>query len=37
MDVFERRRKTAFQYLCNKDTLDTGQVFKPMIRGDEDG
>ena len=29
--------KTAFQYLCNAETLDTGQVFKPMVRGDEDG
>jgi hypothetical protein len=37
MDVFDRRRKTAFQYLCNADTLDTGLVFKPMVRGDEDG
>jgi hypothetical protein len=37
MDVFDRRRKTAFQYLCNAETLDTGQVFKPMTRGDEDG
>lgn len=37
MDVFDRRRKTAFQFLCNADTLDTGLVFKPMVRGDEDG
>lgn len=37
MDVFGRKRKTAFQYLCNADTLDTGQIFKPMTRGDEDG
>lgn len=37
MDVFDRRRKTAFQYLCNAETLDTGLVFKPMVRGDEDG
>ena len=36
-DVFDRRRKTTFQYLCNAETLDTGQVFKPMVRGDEDG
>ncbi len=36
MDVFDRRRRTAFQYLCNAETLDTGQIFKPMIRGDED-
>jgi len=36
IDVFDRRRKTAFQYLCNAETLDTGQIFKPMIRGDED-
>lgn len=37
IDVFDRRRKTGFQYLCNAETLDTGQVFKPMVRGDEDG
>ena len=37
MDVFDRRRKTAFQYLCNAETLETGQIFKPMVRGDEDG
>jgi len=36
-DVFDHRRKTAFQYLCNAETLDTGQIFKPMTRGDEDG
>ena len=36
-DVFDRRRKTTFQYLCNAETLDTGQIFKPMVRGDEDG
>ena len=35
-DVFDRRRKTTFQYLCNAETLDNGQVFKPMVRGDED-
>ncbi len=37
MDVFARRRRTSFQYLCNAETLDTGQVFKPMVRGDEEG
>jgi len=37
MDVFDRRRKTAFQYLCNAETLDTAQTFKPMVRGDEEG
>ncbi|HML91458.1 hypothetical protein [Methyloceanibacter sp.] len=36
-DVFDRRRRTVFQYLCNAETLDTGQMFKPMTRGDEDG
>lgn len=36
-DVFDRRRRTVFQYLCNAETLDTGQMFKPMVRGDEDG
>ena len=37
MDVFDRPHKTAFQYLCNAQTLDTGLVFKPMARGDETG
>jgi len=37
LDVFAKRRRTAFQYLCNADSLDTGQIFKPMIRGDEEG
>ena len=37
IDVFDRRRKTAFQYLCNAGTLESGQIFKPMTRGDEDG
>ena len=37
LDVFDRTHKTAFQYLCNADTLDTGQIFKPMVRGDEEG
>jgi hypothetical protein len=36
MDVFDRRRRTAFQYLCNADTLDSGEIFKPMARGDEE-
>jgi hypothetical protein len=36
VDVFDRRQRTAFQYLCNSETLDTGQVFKPTARGDED-
>jgi len=34
-DVFDRKQRTVFQYLCNADTLDTGQIFKPMTRGDE--
>jgi hypothetical protein len=34
-DVFDVKRNTKFQYLCNAETLDTGQIFKPMIRGDE--
>lgn len=37
LDVFDRRRKTAFQYLCNAETLENGLIFKPMVRGDEDG
>lgn len=36
VDVFDRRHKMVFQYLCNSETLDTGQVFKPTTRGDED-
>ena len=36
-DVFDCRRRTAFQFLCNAETLDSGQIFKPMVRGDEDG
>ena len=36
-DVFDRKQKTAFQYLCNAKTLETGEVFKPMSRDDEDG
>jgi len=36
-DVFDRRHKTAFQSLCNAETLESGQIFKPMVRGDEDG
>lgn len=37
MDVFDHRRKTAFQYLCNAGTLTSGQIFKLMVRGDDDG
>jgi len=37
LDVFNHPQKTAFQYLCNADTLDSGQIFKPMVRGNEDG
>ncbi len=36
-DVFERKQRTVFQYLCNAETLDSGQIFKPMTRGDETG
>ncbi len=36
MDMFDRKRRTNFQYLCNAGTLDTGQIFKPMTRGDEE-
>jgi len=36
VDIFDRKRRTIFQYLCNADTLDTGQIFKPMTRGDEE-
>lgn len=34
-DVFGHSQKTAFQYLCNAGTLESGQIFKPMTRGDE--
>jgi hypothetical protein len=36
-DVFDRKQRTVFQYLCNASTLETGQIFKPMTRGDETG
>lgn len=36
-DVFDRRRRTIFQYFCNAETLDTGEMFRPMERGDELG
>jgi len=36
MDMFDRKRRTNFQYLCNAGTLDTGEIFKPMTRGDEE-
>lgn len=36
-DVFDRRRRTIFQYFCNAETLDTGEMFRPMVRGDEPG
>ncbi len=36
-DVFDRRRRTIFQYFCNAETLDTGEMFRPMERGDEIG
>ncbi|WP_141701961.1 hypothetical protein [Methyloceanibacter stevinii] len=28
-DVFDRRRRTIFQYFCNAETLDTGEMFRP--------
>ena len=30
---FESLKKSI---LCNADTLDTGQIFKPMVRGDKE-
>lgn len=36
-DVFDRRRRTIFQYFCNAETLDTGEMFRPVVRGDETG
>lgn len=36
-DAFDRRRRTTFQYFCNAETLDTGEMFRPMVRGDELG
>lgn len=36
-DVFDRRRRTIFQYFCNAETLETGEMFRPMVRGDEVG
>jgi hypothetical protein len=34
-DVFDLKRRTAFQYLCNAETLKSGPIFKPMHGGNE--
>jgi hypothetical protein len=32
VDIFDKERKTAFQYLCDAETLKSGLIFKPMHR-----
>jgi hypothetical protein len=32
VDIFDRQRKTVFQYLCDAETLESGLIFKPMHR-----
>ncbi|MGV1015250.1 MAG: hypothetical protein ACOYB4_09800 [Methyloceanibacter sp.] len=34
-DIFKEQRKTAFQYLCDAETLKSGLIFKPMTRNGE--
>ena len=36
VDIFDLKRRTAFQYLCNAETLKSGPIFKPMHEGNED-
>jgi hypothetical protein len=35
LDIFDLKRRTAFQYLCNAETLKSGPIFKPMHGGNE--
>jgi hypothetical protein len=35
VDIFDLKRRTAFQYLCNAETLKSGPIFKPMNGGNE--
>lgn len=34
-DIFDQERKTAFQYVCDAETLKSGSIFKPMARTGE--
>jgi hypothetical protein len=31
-DIFDRRHQTVFQFVCNAETLETGEMFRPMAR-----
>ncbi len=33
-DIFDRRHQTIFQYFCDAETLETGEMFRPMERDD---
>jgi hypothetical protein len=35
VDIFDQDRKTAFQYVCDAETLKSGLIFKPMQRSGE--
>jgi hypothetical protein len=35
VDIFDQERKTAFQYVCDAETLKSGLIFKPMQRTGE--
>lgn len=35
VDIFDKERKTAFQYVCDAETLKSGLIFKPMHRSGE--
>jgi hypothetical protein len=35
VDIFDQERKTAFQYVCDAETLKSGLIFKPMQRSGE--
>jgi hypothetical protein len=35
VDVFDHKRRMAFQYLCDAEALKSGLMFKPMNRGKE--
>src|SRR5690606_15003889 len=35
VDIFDQERKTAFQYVCDAETLKSGLIFKPMARTGE--
>ena len=33
-DIFDRRHQTIFQYFCDAETLETGEMFRPIERDD---